>query len=153
MRRAAWRRLVTVTVVVVMSGAAGRAVACDPESGRTVTRSYSVPKNVEVDPPYGWVGGEYDRVEFYAGDGDRRVTVTVNDLTGTATPFTIIGGRDEPYPFFGSAYCGTATFTIEPGAYLAVYPMAGFVSAGHGAPVPACPGVATQGTVTATFRS
>jgi hypothetical protein len=101
----------------------------------------------------GWDIGDFTSgVGFIPDPGDKTVTITVSDLTRTAVPFAVSGvPSEEPPaydPYYHRIHCGHATFRTAPGAMVTVY----LVQAGYDAIPHLCPGLATTGTVTATFR-
>jgi hypothetical protein len=147
-----------------MGVAVAAALACAPPAAARPAPSHSITKhyqvgdcgnscsNVEVDPPLGWLGWDNQTVLFTAGTSDRVVTITVRDTTGTVVPFAVDGAENQPGPFFDYAHCGAATFAIEPGTTIRVYPFSVYASVWHVAAAAVCPGAATSGSITATFR-
>lgn len=109
---------------------------------REVSQQYSVPAGaflVSVD--LNFCVGEGSCLTFIPDRSERYVEISISDGTGTPAPFRVeING-------IADVFCGETTGSLSIEHATAVN-----VSAFAGA-VPDCPGVATEGTATATFSN
>jgi len=146
--------VVMLLIGVVVAGVAGSQVADAKTSGRTATASYTSPAVGAFGQGFGQCDGEngVGCVLFFTRSTERHASVSITDMSGQPVYATVVQSKTNPGGYGmvqgnqRGAFCGKTKkpVTIAGGERVAIYLYEG--------PGPnGCPGVASQGTVKATF--
>ena len=146
--------VVVVLIGLIVAGVAWSQVAGAKGSGRTATASYTAPAAGAFGQGFGQCDGEngVGCVLFFTRSTERHVTVSITDMSGQPVYATVVQSKTKPGGYGvvqgtqRGAFCGKTKkpIAITGGQHVAIYLYEG--------PGPdGCPGVASQGTVKATF--